>query len=88
MCNEITVLLLETKYASNIFAFKHSDLADRVIDEYVLNNWDKHYPDVLIPEDINDAVEYFFLMSMTDSYTIDFPKIFDSFEQFQEEDLL
>ena len=87
MCNEITILTLDTKFGTDTFAFVDTDLADFVIDDFVLKNWDKQLPDVQIPDDINDAVELFF--GMTDlSYEIDTIHVFRSLKLFLQEDPL
>ena len=71
MCTKLTILHLDTKYGEDFFAFEDAYYADFLLDSYVKKFWGKWFPDVEMPENINDAVEFYFLMRDCDSYTID-----------------
>ena len=71
MCKRMTVLSLDTKYGTDLFVFEDPYHADFLLDSYVKKYWGQYFPDVEMPENFNDAVEHFFLMRGSDSYTID-----------------
>ena len=71
MCDQVTILYLDTKYRQDIFAFEVDDLAWELIDAHVRKFWPRYFSEIPMPEDPDEARESYFEMRYSDSFTID-----------------
>jgi len=67
----LTVLHLDTKYGTDLFAFEDPMLAYELVQAHVRKFWPQFFSDVPMPNDIDDAVSQYFEMRDYDDYIID-----------------
>ena len=71
MCEQITILYLDTKFGQDMFAFEDDELAWQLIDAHVQKFWPVYFSEIPMPEDPDAARESYFEIRYSDSFTID-----------------